>query len=58
MAHTWNRTARPGAHRAGSRHPLKAAAMALPPAAFLAYAFGGVHAVVTQASSVAGLIGR
>lgn len=32
--------------------------MVLPLAALLAYLFGGVEAVVTQASSVAGLMGR
>jgi hypothetical protein len=32
--------------------------MVLPLAALLAYAFGGVDAVVTQVSSVAGLMGR
>ncbi|MFI9204422.1 hypothetical protein [Streptomyces sp. NPDC053048] len=41
-----------------TRHPLVAAAMVLPLAAFLAVAFGGWDAVVTQASSVAGMLGR
>ncbi|WP_433888245.1 hypothetical protein [Streptomyces sp. CA-111067] len=49
-----NRTRQPS----GPRHPLVAAAMVLPLAALLAYLFGGVDAVVTQASSVAGLMGR
>jgi hypothetical protein len=54
------RTARTmrGGRRTGTRHPLVAAAMVLPLAALLAYVFGGVDAVVTQASSVAGLMGR
>jgi hypothetical protein len=47
-----------GAQRTGRRHPLVAAAMVLPLAALLAYLFGGVEAVVIQASSVAGLMGR
>jgi hypothetical protein len=51
------RTAR-GPRRTGPRHPLVATAMVLPLAALLAYLFGGVEAVVTQASSVAGLMGR
>ncbi len=46
---------RPQAER---RHPLVAAAMVLPLAIALAVAFGGVEAVVTQASSVAGTLGR
>jgi DNA-binding transcriptional regulator YbjK len=60
MAKTVTRTARAmrGGGRTGTRHPLVAAAMVLPLAALLAYAFGGVDAVVTQASSVAGLMGR
>ncbi|GHF52037.1 MULTISPECIES: hypothetical protein [Streptomyces] len=41
-----------------TRHPLVATVMVLPLAAFLAVAFGGWHAVVTQASSVAGMLGR
>ncbi|MES4903779.1 hypothetical protein [Streptomyces sp. NPDC000395] len=44
--------------RSGRRHPLVAAAMALPPAALLTIVFGGWEAVVTQASSVAGMLGR
>lgn len=61
MATPVTRTARAlrGARRStGPRHPLVAAAMVLPLAALLAYLFGGVEAVVTQASSVAGLMGR
>ncbi|MBH5337911.1 hypothetical protein IHE55_25255 [Streptomyces pactum] len=42
----------------GRRHPLVAAAMVLPLAAVLAVVFGGWEAVVTQASSVAGMLGR
>jgi hypothetical protein len=52
------RALRGGARRTGPRHPLVATAMVLPLAALLAYLFGGVEAVVTQASSVAGLMGR
>ncbi|NUS11815.1 MAG: hypothetical protein HOY69_10505 [Streptomyces sp.] len=60
MANTVTRTARAlrGSRPAGTRHPLVAAAMVLPLAALLAYFFGGVDAVVVQASSVAGLMGR
>ncbi|MFI0720197.1 hypothetical protein [Streptomyces sp. NPDC021224] len=60
MANTVTRTARAmrGTRRTGPRHPLVAAAMVLPLAALLAYLFGGVDAVVVQASSVAGLLGR
>ncbi|MGO4750740.1 hypothetical protein AB4212_19325 [Streptomyces sp. 2MCAF27] len=47
-----------GGQRSDRRHPLVAAAMALPPAALLAIVFGGWEAVVTQASSVAGMLGR
>jgi hypothetical protein len=47
-----------GDQRSGTRHPLVAAAMTLPPAALLAIVFGGWEAVVTQASSVAGMLGR
>jgi hypothetical protein len=43
---------------AGRRHPLVATAMVLPLAIALAVIFGGVEAVVTQASSVAGTLGR
>ncbi|WP_367131779.1 MULTISPECIES: hypothetical protein [Streptomyces] len=42
----------------GTRHPLVAVAMVVPLAAFLAFLFGGWDAVVTQASSVAGMLGR
>jgi hypothetical protein len=42
----------------GRRHPLVALAMVLPFAVALAVVFGGVDAVVTQASSVAGAWGR
>lgn len=42
----------------GRRHPLVAAAMVLPLAAVLTVVFGGWEAVVTQASSVAGMLGR
>ncbi len=48
----------PGGSRANRRHPLVAAAMAAPLAVLLAVACGGWHAVVVQASSVAGLMGR
>ncbi|MEV6008503.1 hypothetical protein AB0M29_17030 [Streptomyces sp. NPDC051976] len=66
MANTVIRTARAvrdgrawtGTRPTGPRHPLVAAAMVLPLAALLAYIFGGLDAVVTQASSVAGLMGR
>lgn len=58
MANTAHRTQRAGARVSTTRHPLVAAAMVLPLAALLAYAFGGVDAVVAQASSVAGLMGR
>ncbi|ARZ71065.1 hypothetical protein SMD11_5478 [Streptomyces albireticuli] len=47
-----------GAGPSGTRHPLVAAAMVLPLAAFLAVLFGGWDAVVIQASSVAGMLGR
>ncbi|MEU4687004.1 hypothetical protein [Streptomyces xinghaiensis] len=42
----------------GTRHPLVAAAMVLPLAVVLTVVFGGWEAVMTQASSVAGLLGR
>lgn len=42
----------------GTRHPLVAVAMVLPLAALLTVVFGGWEAVVTQASSVAGMLGR
>ncbi|MFE7122306.1 hypothetical protein ACFU99_43455 [Streptomyces sp. NPDC057654] len=48
-----------GARQSGrTRHPLIAAAMVLPLAVLLAVVFGGWDAVVTQASSVAGTLGR
>lgn len=47
-----------GSPRAARRHPLVAVAMVLPLAITLAVVIGGVDAVVTQASSVAGLLGR
>ncbi|MEU3355565.1 hypothetical protein [Streptomyces sp. NPDC037389] len=46
------------AGRTAHRHPLIAAAMVLPLAVLLAVVFGGWDAVVTQASSVAGLLGH
>ncbi|MBT2384547.1 hypothetical protein [Streptomyces sp. ISL-11] len=68
MADTAGRTVTPargreaagvlGTRPSGTRHPLVAAAMVLPFAAFLAVLFGGWDAVVTQASSVAGMLGR
>ncbi|MBC2879462.1 MULTISPECIES: hypothetical protein [Streptomyces] len=48
----------PGGRPADNRHPLVALAIVLPCAAVLAVAFGGWDAVVTQASSVAGMLGR
>jgi hypothetical protein len=47
-----------GSPQSGTRHPLVAAAMVLPLAALLTIMFGGWEAVVTQASSVAGMLGR
>ncbi|GHG68011.1 hypothetical protein [Streptomyces griseocarneus] len=47
-----------GQRPSSTRHPLVAAAMVLPLAALLAVVFGGWDAVVTQASSVAGMLGR
>jgi DNA-binding transcriptional regulator YbjK len=58
MANTAHRSARTGVRPSPTRHPVVAAAMVLPLAALLAYFFGGLDAVVTQASSVAGLMGR
>jgi hypothetical protein len=67
MANTVIRTVRPtrgsriaaiGIRPSGTRHPLVAAAMVLPLAVLLVVVFGGWQAVVTQASSVAGLMGR
>ncbi|MCX4651225.1 hypothetical protein OG249_04825 [Streptomyces microflavus] len=47
-----------GTRPSGTRHPLVATAMVLPLAALLAVVFGGWDAVVTQASSVAVMLGR
>jgi hypothetical protein len=47
-----------GGRPSGTRHPLVAAAIALPVAALLTFVFGGWEQVVTQASSVAGVMGR
>jgi hypothetical protein len=47
-----------GVRQSGTRHPLVAAAMVLPLAVLLAVTFGGWNAVVTQASSVAGMLGH
>ncbi|MFD4026901.1 hypothetical protein ACFWRV_25820 [Streptomyces sp. NPDC058576] len=47
-----------GARSSGTRHPLVATAMVLPLAALLVVVFGGWEAVVTQASSVAVMLGR
>lgn len=47
-----------GTRASGRRHPLVATAMVLPVALLLAVVFGGVEAVVTQASSVVGMLGR
>ncbi|MFG2828474.1 hypothetical protein ACGFWI_13595 [Streptomyces sp. NPDC048434] len=47
-----------GRQSSGTRHPLVAVAMVLPLAIVLAVVFGGWEAVMTQASSVAGMLGR
>ncbi|MGW3012912.1 hypothetical protein ACWC9R_29385 [Streptomyces sp. NPDC001219] len=47
-----------GQQPSGTRHPLVAVAMVLPLAIVLAVVFGGWEAVLSQASSVAGLLGR
>lgn len=47
-----------GRQSSGTRHPLVAVAMALPLAFLLAVVFGGWEAVMTQASSVVGMLGR
>ncbi|MCX4638218.1 hypothetical protein HEP86_08615 [Streptomyces sp. RPA4-5] len=47
-----------GRQSAGTRHPLVAVVMVLPLAIVLAVVFGGWEAVLTQASSVVGLLGR
>ncbi|MFF8787654.1 hypothetical protein [Streptomyces sp. NPDC015125] len=53
------RAAAPGVRQpSGTRHPLVAVAMVLPLACVLAVAFGGWEAVMTQASSVVGMLGR
>ncbi|WP_199827705.1 hypothetical protein [Streptomyces specialis] len=44
--------------RTDQRHPLVATAMVLPLAIALSIVIGGVDAVMTQASSVAGMLGR
>jgi hypothetical protein len=49
---------RSGSGAPGRRHPLVATAMVLPLALVLAVMIGGVDAVVAQASSVAGMLGR
>lgn len=41
-----------------NRHPLVAAAIALPVAVLLSVAFGGWHQLVVQTQSVAAMIGR
>ncbi|MFE6688869.1 hypothetical protein ACFVFQ_20650 [Streptomyces sp. NPDC057743] len=51
-------TAFGGTRPSGTRHPLVAVAMVLPLAFLLAVVFGGWEAVVTQASSVVGMLGR
>ncbi|MEK2473421.1 MULTISPECIES: hypothetical protein [Streptomyces] len=51
-------TALGGNRPAGTRHPLIAVAMVLPLVFLLAVVFGGWEAVVTQASSVVGMLGR
>ena len=47
-----------GQQSSGTRHPLVAVAMVLPLAILLAVVFGGWEAVITQASSVVGMLGR
>ncbi|QHC22124.1 hypothetical protein [Streptomyces sp. GS7] len=47
-----------GRRASGTRHPLVAVAMVLPLVFLLAVVFGGWEAVITQASSVAGMLGR
>ena len=46
-----------GSRPTGRRHPLVAIAMVVPLAVALALHFGGVQAVMAQASSVAGMLG-
>jgi hypothetical protein len=53
------RGAQATARRAGeTRHPLVAAAIALPVAVLLSVVFGGWHQLMVQAHSVAAMIGR
>ncbi|MFG2891551.1 hypothetical protein [Streptomyces sp. NPDC048248] len=47
-----------GRQPSGTRHPLVAVAMVMPLAILLSVVFGGWEAVLTQASSVAGMLGR
>lgn len=47
-----------GQQSSGTRHPLVAVAMVLPLAIVLTVVFGGWEAVITQASSVVGMLGR
>ncbi|MFF3746021.1 hypothetical protein [Streptomyces kronopolitis] len=47
-----------GQQSSGTRHPLVAMAMVLPLAILLSVVFGGWEAVMTQASSVAGMLGH
>ncbi|PBC81350.1 hypothetical protein SAMN05428945_4117 [Streptomyces sp. 2224.1] len=47
-----------GRQPSGTRHPLVAVAMVLPLACVLVVVFGGWEAVMTQASSVVGMLGR
>lgn len=47
-----------GRQPSGTRHPLVAVAIVLPLASVLTVVFGGWEAVVTQASSVVGMLGR
>ncbi|MFD9211180.1 hypothetical protein ACFVZM_33440 [Streptomyces sioyaensis] len=47
-----------GQQSSGTRHPLVAVAMVLPLAFLLTVVFGGWEAVMTQASSVVGMLGR
>jgi hypothetical protein len=54
----WTAIADIGTRPGGRRHPLVALAMVLPLALVLALAFGELEAVVAQASSVAGMLGR
>ncbi|WP_419993484.1 hypothetical protein [Streptomyces boninensis] len=58
VAHGARAVAGFGVQPSGRRHPAVAVAMVLPLAILLAVVFGGWEAVVTNASSVAGLMGR